>query len=106
MLIGEFRHIIDDKKRISMPASFRREIGKKMVITKGLDSCLFAYTIEGWKKVSVEIEKLLLPSEYLVCLDEHGKKLKSTLFADAARHSRETFLTRFLERILSICNPV
>lgn len=58
MLIGEFRHTIDDKKRISLPATFRREVGKKLVITKGLDSCLFAYTLDGWKKVSAELEKL------------------------------------------------
>ncbi len=58
MLIGEFRHIIDNKKRISMPASFRREVGKKLVITKGLDNCLFAYTLEGWKKTSIELNKL------------------------------------------------
>jgi len=58
MLIGEFRHTIDDKKRISLPASFRRELGKKLIITKGLDSCLFAYTLSGWGKISAELEKL------------------------------------------------
>jgi MraZ protein len=88
MLIGEYRHTIDDKKRISMPASFRREIGKKMVITKGLDSCLFAYTLEGWKKVSAELDKLpmtqsasrsfnrfILGSAFEVELDAMGRVL-------------------------------
>ncbi len=56
MLIGEFRHIIDDKKRISMPANFRKEIGKKIVITKGLDNCLIAYTFDGWKKISEQMD--------------------------------------------------
>ena len=37
---------------------------------------------EQKKAEAVEIEKLLLPSDYLVCLDEHGKQLKSTLFTD------------------------
>ena len=37
---------------------------------------------EQKKAEAVEIEKLILPSDYLVCLDEHGKQLKSTLFAD------------------------
>jgi len=37
---------------------------------------------EQKKAEAIEIEKLLLPSDYLVCLDEHGKQLKSTLFAD------------------------
>ncbi len=58
MLIGEFRHTIDEKKRISVPANFRKEIGKKIVITRGLDSCLFLYTMDGWKKVMGELDKL------------------------------------------------
>lgn len=37
---------------------------------------------EQKKAEALEIEKLLLPADYLVCLDEHGKQLKSTLFAD------------------------
>lgn len=62
MLIGEFRHIIDDKKRVSLPASFRKEIGKKIVITKGLDSCLLAYKIADWQKVLTKMEGLSMAS--------------------------------------------
>jgi len=40
-----------------MPASFRREIGKKLVVTKGLDGCLFAYSLDGWKKAAEELDK-------------------------------------------------
>ncbi|MBI2628043.1 MAG: division/cell wall cluster transcriptional repressor MraZ [Candidatus Niyogibacteria bacterium] len=49
MLIGEFLHTIDAKKRISLPAKFRKEIGKGAVITKGLDKCLFVYPVSEWK---------------------------------------------------------
>lgn len=52
MLIGEYRHTIDDKKRLSLPAKFRRETGKKVVITSGLDSCLFIFTIESWEEIT------------------------------------------------------
>jgi hypothetical protein len=37
MLIGEYTHSIDDKNRISLPAKFRAEMGKKVVVTPGLD---------------------------------------------------------------------
>lgn len=37
---------------------------------------------EQKKAEALEIEKLLMAGDYLVCLDEHGKQLKSTLFAD------------------------
>ena len=35
-----------------MPAKFRGELGKKIIITPGLDSCLFIFTIKEWEKVS------------------------------------------------------
>ncbi|MFM2357775.1 MAG: hypothetical protein RJA61_512, partial [Candidatus Parcubacteria bacterium] len=41
MLIGEYTHAIDDKKRISLPVKFRKEVGSKVVVTHGLDNCLF-----------------------------------------------------------------
>lgn len=52
MLIGEYRHSIDDKNRLSLPAKFRAEMGKKVVITPGLDSCLFIFTTKEWNKIS------------------------------------------------------
>jgi MraZ protein len=58
MLIGEFTHTIDDKKRISLPSKFRKEIGKKIVATYGLEQCLFLYTLKEWEKISEEIAKL------------------------------------------------
>jgi MraZ protein len=55
MLIGEYIHTIDDKNRISMPAKFRKELGKKIIITPGLDSCLFVFTAKEWEKVSMKL---------------------------------------------------
>lgn len=58
MLIGEYRHTIDVKKRLSFPAKFRKEIGKKMVITRGLDNCLYIYSPKEWNKVSEKLSHL------------------------------------------------
>ena len=112
MLIGEFRHTIDDKKRISMPASFRKEIGKKMVITKGLDSCLFAYTLDGWKKVSGEIDKLpmtqsaarsfsrfILGSAFEVEIDSMGRVLIPEHLKDFADLKSRVVVVGLSERI-------
>ncbi len=52
MLIGEYIHTIDEKNRISLPVKFRKELGKKIIITPGLDSCLFIFTTKEWAKVS------------------------------------------------------
>lgn len=55
MLIGEYTHTIDTKKRVSLPSKFRKEIGKKVVITHGLDNCLFVYSMKQWEKVTEKL---------------------------------------------------
>ncbi|MFH1608776.1 MAG: division/cell wall cluster transcriptional repressor MraZ [Patescibacteria group bacterium] len=52
MLIGEYIHTIDEKNRVSLPVKFRKEMGKKIIITPGLDKCLFVFTLGEWAKVS------------------------------------------------------
>ncbi len=52
MLIGEYIHTIDDKNRVSLPVKFRKVMGKKIIITPGLDACLFIFTLKDWAKVS------------------------------------------------------
>jgi len=58
MLIGEYLHTLDSKKRLSLPAKFRKEVGKKVVITRGLDSCLFMYPLSAWKEIASKLQKL------------------------------------------------
>ncbi|MEK7121979.1 MAG: division/cell wall cluster transcriptional repressor MraZ [Patescibacteria group bacterium] len=58
MLIGEFLHTIDAKKRVSLPAKFRKEIGKGAVITRGLDKCLFVYPVSEWKNFAEQLSAL------------------------------------------------
>lgn len=58
MLIGEYLHTLDNKKRVSIPAKFRKELGKKAVITKGLDGCLVIYSFEEWKIVAEKLSGL------------------------------------------------
>jgi MraZ protein len=58
MLIGEYIHRIDSKKRLAIPAKFRKEIGNKAVITKGLDQCLVLYPLSEWEKVAEALSKL------------------------------------------------
>jgi MraZ protein len=55
MVIGEYNHTLDDKKRLSLPSKFRKEFGKKVVLTHGLDHCLFVYSTDEWKQF---VEKL------------------------------------------------
>lgn len=51
MLIGEYVHTLDDKKRLSLPAKFRKELGKGAVMTRGLDHCISIYSQSAWKNI-------------------------------------------------------
>lgn len=58
MLMGEYHHNIDDKSRLIIPAKFRSELGNEFVITKGLDKCLFIYSLNEWNKIVSQINSL------------------------------------------------
>src|SRR5699024_5248439 len=58
MLLGEFKHSIDTKGRIIVPAKFRRNLGERFIVTRGLDGCLCGYTMEEWEKVEDKLRQL------------------------------------------------
>jgi MraZ protein len=51
MLLGEFEHTIDDKSRLTLPARFRSAFADGVVVTRGMDGCLYAYTQEAWEEL-------------------------------------------------------
>ena len=57
MLIGEYTHTIDDKNRVSLPAKFRTLMGKKIVLTQGLDNCLFVFTTKEWERIANKLSE-------------------------------------------------
>ena len=58
MFIGEYIHSVDDKKRLSVPAKFRKDLGKKAVITLGLNKCLSLYPTKEWNTFAEKLSKL------------------------------------------------
>lgn len=58
MLIGEYLHTIDQKNRLSVPSKFRKNLGKTVIITRGLDKCLFLYPLDVWRGLAEKISKL------------------------------------------------
>ena len=57
MLIGEYTHTVDDKNRLSLPAKFRAEMGKKIVLTRGLDRCVAIFTKKEWEKIAAKLSE-------------------------------------------------
>ena len=60
MFIGEYTYSIDEKKRLAIPAKFRQLLGKKAIITRGLDQCLFFYPAKEWGNLARKLAKLPL----------------------------------------------
>ena len=58
MFIGEYHHSIDDKGRLIIPSKFREELGNKFIITRGIENCLFVYSLESWEKIVNKLETL------------------------------------------------
>jgi len=60
MLIGEYKHTLDPKKRLSLPSKWRKELGSVLIITRGLDNCLFVYPLNEWQKITQKVSELPL----------------------------------------------
>jgi MraZ protein len=50
MLLGEFEHTIDEKNRLTLPAKFRKALAGGLVVTRGLDHCLYAFPTDEWEQ--------------------------------------------------------
>lgn len=58
MFMGEYHHSIDEKGRLIIPSKFRTELGESFVITRGLENCLFVYSLVEWNKITDKLRKL------------------------------------------------
>lgn len=77
MLMGEYKHIIDAKGRVTIPARFRAELKDNFVVTRGLDrDCLSAYSSERWQRIADNLSRITLTSEV-------GRKLSRILLGNA-----------------------
>ncbi|WP_267202082.1 division/cell wall cluster transcriptional repressor MraZ [Limosilactobacillus kribbianus] len=60
MLMGEFQHSLDSKRRLIIPAKFRDQLGPEFVLTRGLDGCLFGYPQAEWQRLNEKLQSLPL----------------------------------------------
>ena len=78
MLLGEHEHTIDDKNRLTLPAKFRQDFADGIVLTRGLDGCLFAYRRADWERI---VETRLTQLDQL---SKEGRRLHRHFFSGAA----------------------
>ena len=112
MFMGEYQHNIDEKNRLIIPSKLRAKLGEQIVITKGLEKCLFIYSMEEWNKITVNLNKLsftkknarifsrLFISSATVCeFDRQGRILISKNHKDYASLSKEVLILGVNERL-------
>ena len=58
MFMGEFHHSIDEKGRLIIPSKFRNDLGKKFIITRGIEKCIFVYSLDEWNNMVNELKEL------------------------------------------------
>jgi len=58
MFLGEYRHTIDEKGRLTIPAKYRGLLAAGMVITRGFDRNLMAFSLEGWEELAARVKSL------------------------------------------------
>jgi MraZ protein len=77
MLVGEYEHTLDDKNRLTLPAKFREALAGGVVVTRGMDGCLYAYTREDFDRL-VERMRALDP------LSRESRVLQRHFFSGAS----------------------
>ena len=58
MFMGEFHHNIDEKGRLIIPAKFRQELGERFVLVRGLEKCLYVYSMPEWNNLVAKLKTL------------------------------------------------
>jgi MraZ protein len=77
MLLGEYEHTIDEKNRLTLPAKFRDAFADGLVVTRGMDGCLYVYARAEWERVAREIASV-------DDLNPDARKLRRYFFAGAS----------------------
>ena len=112
MFMGEYHHTIDDKGRLIIPSKFRSELGESFVITRGLDNCLFVFSLIEWNKIVEKLKKLsftkkdarnftrFLLSGATICeLDKQGRANISTSLIEFASLDKECIVIGVNDRL-------
>lgn len=63
MLLGQFQHTVDVKGRIFLPARWRDELGESVVVTEGLNRCLYVMPSDRFESKLADIEQQPLEHE-------------------------------------------
>ena len=112
MFMSEYNHKIDTKGRLIIPSKFRELLGERFVVTRGLDGCLFVFTMDEWKILAEKLKKLPMMDKSARAfsrfftggatecdIDEQGRALIPATLREFAEIKKEVILTGAANRI-------
>ena len=112
MLLGEYKHNLDSKGRMAIPAKFRDKLTAGAIITRGLDNCLFLFTHAEWEVLAGKLialplaqansrafVRLMLSGAMDVALDTQGRILIPDYLRHFAGLKKEAVVTGLYNRI-------
>ncbi|TSC95619.1 MAG: MraZ protein [Parcubacteria group bacterium Athens0714_26] len=111
MFLGEYQHNLDSKGRMAVPAKFRQQLGAGAIITRGLDRCLFVFTMKEWEVLAQKIislpltrsdarafSRLMLAEATDVEVDKQGRVLIPEYLRNYANLKKEAVVTGLYNR--------
>lgn len=117
MFFGEFEHTIDSKGRLTIPAKFRDTLAGGIVVTRGLDGCLWAFARDEWQKISQQIAELsiantqarrftrfMFANAFEAVPDRNGRIVIPGKLMDHAEINTDVVVTGMMNR-LELWNP-
>jgi MraZ protein len=112
MLIGEYRHTIDGKGRLALPTKFRNVLSQGIVVTRGVDRCLFVYPKETWKTLAARMAglpmnqkntrafaRLMLAGAMDIPLDSQGRVMLPDYLRSYARLGKNVVIAGVYDRL-------
>ena len=112
MFIGEYKYNLDDKNRLAIPSKFRQQFSDGLVITKGLDNCLFIYTTKEWQKLvdkltnlpisqakSRAFSRMMLAGAMDVTLDKQGRVVLPDYLKEFASLNKQVVVAGLYNRL-------
>ena len=110
--MGMYRHSLDEKGRVIIPAEFRNKMGERCVLTRGMEGCLFLFSIKDWasfldklrnsdftQRQKRDFERAIFPYSTFRQLDGQGRILIPSLLRERAQLNGEVLLIGVNDRI-------
>lgn len=112
MFTGEYRHTLDAKNRLIIPSKIRNDMSDKIIITRGLDGCLFGYNLDVWQKIMEKLNSLPFTKKdarsftrfftsgaITLEFDKQGRVVIPSYLTDYANIKKDVVLVGVLNRI-------